>query len=488
MPLPKPNPSEKKTDFVSRCMGSEVMNKDFPDGKQRFAVCMAQTKAKIKTNSKPSNGPNKRTLKTNKAAIRLEENKVIDDRVRPFTDGILNDPEDNEIQVNRFTKKYKDHKGKRHLVVPVVMMTEGVHAGSHGPLYHSALEFGKYSASWNGIPVVVTHPKKDGSFISANSPEVIDNQAVGAIYNTHTEDGKLKAEAWLDEDKLMRVSPVAAAYIKEGKQLEVSIGVFTDDDFVNGEWNGEAYSAVARNHRPDHLALLPGERGACSWEDGCGVRTNMEGGAAESEYTSMSISVNQRQTNKGDIKTMEKCCPEKVEMLVMSEDTGFDEDDRGWLSELDEDQMDKLVTLAKAAEAPPEEDEMTMLRAENAALKAELAKFKKAPVANKEMAIEVLKEQLSDPAQFLQLLPAEQREQMEHGMQLYRDHRMSIVESIKTNTSVYTDDELMAMSTKDLDKLAKAIVKPSQNYVGLGSGRINTNTAGKELLLPPGVN
>ena len=190
---------------------------------------------------------------------------------------------------------------------------------------------------------------------------------------------------------------------------------------------------------------------------------------------------------------MENCCPEKVEMLVMSEDTGFDEDDRDWLSELDEDQMDKLVTLAKAAEAPPEEDEMTMLRAENAALKAELAKFKKAPavkapVANKEMAIQVLKEQLSDPTQFLQLLPAEQREQMEHGMQLYRDHRMSIVESIKTNTSVFTDDELMAMSTKDLDKLARAIVKPSQSYVGLGSGKINTNTAGKELLLPPGVN
>jgi hypothetical protein len=53
--------------------------------------------------------------------------------------------------------------------------------------------------------------------------------------------------------------------------------MFTDEERTQGEWNGETYEAVASNYVPDHLALLPGERGACSWEDGCGVRTNKEG-------------------------------------------------------------------------------------------------------------------------------------------------------------------------------------------------------------------
>jgi|688.fasta_scaffold00095_65 hypothetical protein len=44
MPLPKPNKSEKQSDFISRCAGNETMNKDFPDQKQRVAVCYSQWK------------------------------------------------------------------------------------------------------------------------------------------------------------------------------------------------------------------------------------------------------------------------------------------------------------------------------------------------------------------------------------------------------------------------------------------------------------
>lgn len=44
MPLILPKKSEKQGDFVSRCMGDETMNKDFPDQKQRAAVCYSQFK------------------------------------------------------------------------------------------------------------------------------------------------------------------------------------------------------------------------------------------------------------------------------------------------------------------------------------------------------------------------------------------------------------------------------------------------------------
>jgi hypothetical protein len=44
MPIPSPKKSEKQGDFVSRCMGDETMNKEFPDQKQRAAVCYSQFK------------------------------------------------------------------------------------------------------------------------------------------------------------------------------------------------------------------------------------------------------------------------------------------------------------------------------------------------------------------------------------------------------------------------------------------------------------
>lgn len=42
MPLPKPSDNEQKNDFLSRCMKDSVMNKEFPDYKQRMAVCESQ--------------------------------------------------------------------------------------------------------------------------------------------------------------------------------------------------------------------------------------------------------------------------------------------------------------------------------------------------------------------------------------------------------------------------------------------------------------
>jgi hypothetical protein len=39
MPLPQPGDSENQADFVSRCMGDKTALADFPDQKQRVAVC-----------------------------------------------------------------------------------------------------------------------------------------------------------------------------------------------------------------------------------------------------------------------------------------------------------------------------------------------------------------------------------------------------------------------------------------------------------------
>ena len=186
------------------------------------------------------------------------------------------------IQVNTdYDIRTETIEGVDHIVVPVVMMVEGVHNGSAGALLHLTEDLGKFPEAWNGMPVTIQHPTEDGHNVSANSPEVIASQSVGRIYNTHMDNGKLKAEVWLDEARLQRLSPEALTYIQRGDELQVSIGVFTDEDNTPGEFRGVPYEAIARNHRPDHLALLPGAEGACSWDDGCGIRANKKKGGKD---------------------------------------------------------------------------------------------------------------------------------------------------------------------------------------------------------------
>lgn len=177
-----------------------------------------------------------------------------------------------------YTVKNVQHQGLPHLVVPVVMMVEGVHNGSRGPLYHAIAELGKFPEAWNGRPVIIDHPEIDGQNVSANSPEIVEQQVIGTVFNTHVDDNKLKAEVWLNEEKLRQISPSVLASLQRCEPIEVSVGVFSEEEEVEGDWNGEHYTAIAHNHRPDHLALLPGGCGACSVEDGCGIRANKKKG------------------------------------------------------------------------------------------------------------------------------------------------------------------------------------------------------------------
>lgn len=165
-----------------------------------------------------------------------------------------------------------------YIVVPVVMMKQGVHIGNKGPILHTAEELSKFPSSWDGIPVTISHPIRDGKAVSANSPQILEESKVGQIFNTHYDDG-LKAEAWIDLEKITTISPIALASIQEGHPLEVSIAAFTEAITAQegAEWEGETYESIAVNYRPNHLALLPDEQGACSWNDGCGIRVNKKG-------------------------------------------------------------------------------------------------------------------------------------------------------------------------------------------------------------------
>ena len=183
-----------------------------------------------------------------------------------------------QITVN-FTPsvRHDTMEGRPYLVVPMVMLTEGVHTGSNGAIFYPAEELAKTSQVWNHKPIVVYHPQFQGKAVSACDPDILTNRKVGVVMNTSFSDGKLKAEAWLEEERLKAVDVRVLEALEQGTPMELSTGLFSANTYTDGEWEGEAYEAVARGYGPDHLALLPDKVGACSLADGAGLMVNREG-------------------------------------------------------------------------------------------------------------------------------------------------------------------------------------------------------------------
>ena len=176
--------------------------------------------------------------------------------------------------------RYAQMDGKDYLVAPMVMLTEGVHKGSNRPLFYPEEELAKTPAIWNMKPVVVYHPTRNGNALSACDADVIENQGVGMIMNTQWDPKKkkLRAEAWLDPDKLKKVDERVLEALEADEVMEVSTGLFTDNESMEGKHGDKFYSSIARNYRADHLAILPDKTGACSVKDGAGLlQLNEEG-------------------------------------------------------------------------------------------------------------------------------------------------------------------------------------------------------------------
>jgi hypothetical protein len=168
--------------------------------------------------------------------------------------------------------------GKEYIVVPVVALVEGVLQGmaAEGPELALASEFGKFPDSWNGRPIVMSHPVVDGTPVSANSPAVLHEYQIGFIFNSSMDSSKLVLEAWVDRDLMSNLNDDSKAILEtleKGEMIEVSTGYFAEIEKLIGMHNNKKYEAVQRTIVPDHLAFLPnGTLGACSNKDGCGAQ------------------------------------------------------------------------------------------------------------------------------------------------------------------------------------------------------------------------
>ena len=184
-----------------------------------------------------------------------------------------------QMIANRAERRALD--GRPHLVAPIVALVAGV---VNGELV-TVEELSAFAAAWNGRPAPLRHPQDaSGQYVSANSPEVIESSVIGQVFGMHVAGDRLLGEMWLDIEKCERVGGDALRTLQRldaGEVVEVSTGYFCDAEPVSGVFNGRQYTAVQRNLRPDHVALLPDEVEACSIADGCGVgRFNQSIGSA----------------------------------------------------------------------------------------------------------------------------------------------------------------------------------------------------------------
>ena len=149
-----------------------------------------------------------------------------------------------------FTLQRKQFDGRPHLVVPVVLMVEGVHhAMQSEPLFYSAEVLSDIPDKWNDTASLVFHPlDENGNPISANSVVIHENKVIGRLFNTTYDHPSLKSEAWIDEEKAREHNPEFIEALERGDRIEVSTGVFVESDNKKGSWNGEDYDGEVLRH------------------------------------------------------------------------------------------------------------------------------------------------------------------------------------------------------------------------------------------------
>ncbi len=190
----------------------------------------------------------------------------------------------------RSSVRQVSENGRDFLVAPVTILVEGVRQGATSPAPELVLasEFGGTPSEWNGKPLLLNHPIRDGEYVTvstgtgnnrdvnqSNIQSILQNDVIGEVRNARLDGDRLRAEAWFDLARTAANEEAAAVVnaIRDGDPVEISAGYFASFEARPGYNRGKHYAGVQRDIVPDHLAILPlGSTGACSWQDGCGIR------------------------------------------------------------------------------------------------------------------------------------------------------------------------------------------------------------------------
>lgn len=385
-----------------------------------------------------------------------------------------------DFKLNSVKTSITTIEGRKYLLAPVIILTEGVHVDANNrAAYYPREELKKNPQRWDGRPVTVFHPKMqnnvgDTIYISANSPEVLELYRVGKLFgvNYMEEDGigKLKGELHLDIDKANNIDPTIIPLIQSGGVLEVSTGLWDDGIEKNGEWKGEKYTNVVSNIISDHLALLPGVQGACSWKDGCGVRANEK---EDGDVTDDKKKVDGQKTNsvKGEEKVVK--FKDRVDKIIANS-TVYTEENREWLEGLEECPLSKIEDMLVNSKDGAEK--VIALEASVVSLKADIAALTPTkPISNgiksNQKPVVVVDRRLTMD-EYIAQAPVELQGVLQDGIDLRQQRKDGLIQSILANeNNSFSEDVLKGMDLNTLSGISN-LAAPKATYVGRGGGPI----------------
>ncbi|HFU0228957.1 TPA: hypothetical protein ACGTRQ_003555 [Vibrio parahaemolyticus] len=195
---------------------------------------------------------------------------------------------DTKVQVNVTTRvnnqsiRRETHNGREHWVLPSytlpanVVMNDGLYPAEQIDRHYEGIE---------GTLAPLGHPTVNGEFVSAFSPEGINQAHIGAWNrNVKKAGNRVYVEKWVDvevaqqsekgKELLERVEAIERG--EDVPPIHTSICVFLDQLEPDAEQAKTGAKWVANIHSVDHDAILLHEVGAATPEQGVGLMVNAD--------------------------------------------------------------------------------------------------------------------------------------------------------------------------------------------------------------------
>lgn len=180
--------------------------------------------------------------------------------------------------VNAAKIRKETRNGRDVIIVPSATLPDDiVMNGSQGKVFYPAAEIAKSFKQLERTPAPLGHPVINGKFVSAKDPEAIVRHFVGAWNeNVRQEGGRVLVDKVIDV-QVANSSEGGKSVLKAieaGEPIHTSTGILMQLEPVT---NNAKYSKIARNMVFDHDAILLGEEGAATPEQGVGMLVNSAG-------------------------------------------------------------------------------------------------------------------------------------------------------------------------------------------------------------------
>ena len=184
--------------------------------------------------------------------------------------------------------------GKEHIVInDVVPIVDDIVMNG---IFYPADEINKSYMTLNDNLMPLDHPRINNEHVSALNPQAINNFYIGAWgRNVRKSNDRVLMDAYIDrkfaestEKGRMLVNRLDD--MMSGKNItpiHVSTGLTYTPDNQSGSSKGKRYTAIARNMKFDHVAILPDKQGAATPDDGVGIFVNSDGEKSPIENVSL---------------------------------------------------------------------------------------------------------------------------------------------------------------------------------------------------------